>query len=426
MAVSPPARPARDPGLTSPTDFLALCHPLDARVDLAASVPRSGHLEASTLEAGRRPLARSTNPSTIERMWRFKRTSKAPQHADSASAAAVLEASSIDQLAEQLPDSVDELDRLVDELVETYRRQPTREMERQLLALRHILAARSLTSGPSPDFVEPDFESLPPEGEIPEVNAAQLTPGVVRAAILRDGFLIARCVVPRDEAIKLAEGIDRAFVEREKALRGEEPEPGYYEEFQPLEAYRESLLVRPWIREGGGVLAPDAPILCEQMIALITRHGIRSLVEGYMRERPLISLQKTTLRKAEPHVPGAWHQDGSFMGEVRALNLWLSLSRCGDESPGLDIVPRRLDHYVEQRTDEAVLSIQVSQRVAEEAAGDRPIIRPIFEPGDAVFFDEMLLHQTGSDPSMPKPRYAVECWFFGCSKFPKEYGPLAV
>lgn len=407
-------------------DIAALRYPPGLRVDLAADGGRLGHLESSALETARRPLARTTNPSTIERMWRFKRTSKTPQHADSASAAAVLEASSIDQLAEQLPDSVDELDRQVEELVERYRRQPTREIERQLLALRHILGARSLTSGPSPAFVEPDYESLPPEGEVPEVKAADLTPGIIRAAILRDGFLIVRGLVPRDEALKLAEGIDRAFEEREKALRGEEPEPGYYEEFQPLEAYRESLLVRPWIREGGGVLAPDAPILCEQMIGLITRHGIRSLVEGYMQERPLISLQKTTLRKAEPHVPGAWHQDGSFMGEVRALNLWLSLSRCGDESPGLDIVPRRLDHYVEQQTDEAVLSIQVSQRVAEQAAGDRPIIRPIFEPGDAVFFDEMLLHQTGSDPSMPKPRYAVECWFFGCSKFPTEYGPLAV
>ena len=52
-------------------------------------------------------------------------------------------------------------------------------------------------------------------------------------------------------------------------------------------------------------------------------------------------VHKTTLRKADPTVGGAWHQDGAFMGDVRALNLWLSLSRCGDEAPGLDIVPRR-------------------------------------------------------------------------------------
>jgi hypothetical protein len=142
-------------------------------------------------------------------------------------------------------------------------------------------------------------------------------------------------------------------------------------------------------------------------------------------EAPVISVQKTTLRKADPSVPGAWHQDGAFMGDVRALNLWLSLSRCGDESPGLDIVPRRLDSFVSAQTDEAVLSYQVSQRMAEEAAGDKPIIRPIFEPGDALLFDDLFLHQTASDPAMPKPRYAVESWFFGGSSFP-DYAPIAV
>jgi hypothetical protein len=114
------------------------------------------------------------------------------------------------------------------------------------------------------------------------------------------------------------------------------------------------------------------------------------------------------------------------MGEVRALNLWLSLSRCGDEAPGLDLVPRRLDHHVTTQTDEAWLDHAVSQRVAEEAAGDRPILRPTFEPGDALLFDELFLHKTGSDPSMPKPRFAIENWFFGASGFPEDYAPLAV
>ena len=60
------------------------------------------------------------------------------------------------------------------------------------------------------------------------------------------------------------------------------------------------------------------------------------------------------------------------------------------------------------------------------SAGTATIIRPIFEPGDALFFDELFLHQTASDPAMPNPRFAVESWFFGGSKFPQEYGPLAV
>ena len=150
------------------------------------------------------------------------------------------------------------------------------------------------------------------------------------------------------------------------------------------------------------------------------------LVERYLGEPPLASVHKTTLRKAEPSVPGAWHQDGAFMGEVRSLNLWVALSRCGDEAPGLDLVPRRLDDFVRAQTDEALLSYQVSQRNAEEAAGERGIVRPVFEPGDALFFDEMFLHQTASDPAMPNPRYAIESWFFGGSAFPGDYAPLSV
>jgi len=67
----------------------------------------------------------------------------------------------------------------------------------------------------------------------------------------------------------------------------------------------------------------------------------------------------------------------------------------------------------------------VSPAAAEAAAGDVGILRPIFEPGDALLFDELFLHQTGSDPQMPKPRYAIESWFFGPSAFPSDYAPLA-
>jgi hypothetical protein len=53
-------------------------------------------------------------------------------------------------------------------------------------------------------------------------------------------------------------------------------------------------------------------------------------------------------------------------------------------------------------------------------------VRPIFEPGDALFFDELFLHQTASDPAMPNPRYAIESWFFAPSGFPGDYAPLVV
>jgi hypothetical protein len=112
------------------------------------------------------------------------------------------------------------------------------------------------------------------------------------------------------------------------------------------------------------------------------------------------------------------------------MNVWLSLSHCGDDAPGLYLVPRRLDHIVPTGTEGAIFDWVVSPAMAEEAAAGLPILKPIFEPGDVMIFDELYLHATASDPAMSKVRYAVESWFFGPSAFPQDvqgqpYVPLA-
>ncbi|MDP9294701.1 MAG: hypothetical protein M3O90_09830 [Actinomycetota bacterium] len=313
----------------------------------------------------------------------------------------------------------------IERLTEANRARPDRNTERLLLRLRHDAGIRLLDADVDPEHPAPDFEGLPEAEGLPEVAAADVTPELLRAGILRDGCLLVRGLVDRHDALRLARQIDRSFEERERHDAGGSAEAGYYEEFRPDPRFGE-IDAREWVKLGGGVLAADSPTLSFEMLELFRVAGLPRLVEGYLGEPPLISVHKTTLRRADPSVPGAWHQDGAFMGDVRSLNLWLSLSRCGDEAPGLDLVPRRLDHIVATQTEEAVLNYQVSQEKAEQAAGHKPIVRPIFEPGDALFFDELCLHQTGSDPSMPNPRFAIENWFFGGSAFPGGYAPLAV
>ena len=321
------------------------------------------------------------------------------------------------------------LDELLEE-IERLRRlnlaEPSRETERRLVRLRHLAGIRYVDDAPTgADFVTPASDRLPAGDPLPEIAAPDLGPGLIRAGILRDGCLLVRGLVPRDRAEAMAAHIDDAFELRERHEAGEKTDPGYYEEFVPDPRIGEPV-VRGWIKQGGGLLAADAPLLHFEMMELFAGARLRELVTGYLGEPALISVHKTTLRKADPSVPGAWHQDGFFMGEVRSLNMWLSLSRCGDESPGLDLLPTRLEHYLATNTEEAALDYTISQRQVDEAAAATPVIRPIFEPGDALFFDEKFLHQTGSDPSMRKPRYAIENWFFGGSAFPEEYAPIAV
>ena len=298
--------------------------------------------------------------------------------------------------------------------------------QRALIRLRHRLGIiRSENASGVASFPGRDGASLPPSDGLPELVREQLTPQLLRAGILRDGCVLVRGLVDRDHARRFAEQIENSFAACDRQLVGEPHDPHLYEQFTPDSGPRD-VLPREWIRRGGGVLAADSPQLSFELIELLGAVGLLELVEGYLGEPPLITAEKTTLRKAEPSVAGGWHQDGKFMGPVRALNLWLSLSRCGDVAPGLDIVPRRIDGLVTTATDEAPLDYIASQRVAEQVAGDTPIQRPIFEPGDALLFDELFLHKTGSDPSMPNPRYAIENWFFGGSGFPPKYAPIAV
>jgi hypothetical protein len=328
--------------------------------------------------------------------------------------------------AEDFQGSDDELFSEIATLAAANRAARDGDAERRLLRLRHVAGMRLIDAdGPDPRDPAPDFGRLPNGDALPEIAAEDVTPELLRAGILRDGCLLVRGLVDHEAALSFAAQIDRSFSEREQHDQGRPAADGYYEEFEPHPRFG-AVAERPWIKEGGGVLAADSPMLSSEMLSMFEDAGVTRLAAGYLGEPALISVHKTTLRKAEPAVKGAWHQDGAFMGEVRSLNLWLALSRCGDEAPGLDLVPRRLDHLVTSQTEEAVLEFAVSQSKAEEAAGDRPIVRPIFEPGDALFFDELFLHQTASDPAMPKPRFAIENWFFGASAFPPEYAPLAV
>ena len=312
----------------------------------------------------------------------------------------------------------------ISRLMDANRSDADRDVERQILRLRHLAGIRQLEEADSgARYPDPDEAGLP-QDQLPDITPEQLTPELVRAGILRDGAVLVRGAVPPEAAEALADGIERAFADRAAHNEGRTPADSLYEEFVPQPGYAQ-LTERNWVEAGGGVLAADSPRLVFEMLDAFERIGLDRVISGYLGEPAAVSAEKCTLRKADPSVSGAWHQDGNFMGDVRALNVWLALSRCGDVAPGLDIVPKRIDHLVEAGTDGAPLSYVISPAKAEEEAGATPIIRPVFQPGDILLFDDLFLHQTGSDPEMPNPRYAIESWFFGASGFPADYAPLA-
>ena len=259
--------------------------------------------------------------------------------------------------------STEELIEELESLTRKNQERPDAETEVKLVELRHAVGIRRLDEAQKgAAYPEPAFDRLPDRnGDLAGIEPAELSPEVLRAGILRDGCLLIRGAVDRDAALALAEGIDRAFQAREKAQanfsperanpwgRREKAERMYYSEFTPTPRFRKALS-RDWIQGGGGLWVADSPHLLFEMLQAFDRAGLGAAIRGYLGEPPLITVQKCTLRKVDPDAGRGWHQDGAFMGDVRALNVWLSLSHCGDdEAPGMDVVPRRLDGILDER-----------------------------------------------------------------------------
>jgi hypothetical protein len=147
--------------------------------------------------------------------------------------------------------------------------------------------------------------------------------------------------------------------------------------------------------------------------------GVERLVTDYFGERPAIAAEKTTLRKVQVTREADWHQDGRFLGRnIRSLNVWVALTDCGVDAPGLDIVPVYPDRILETGTGAARFDWTIDHGVVLREFGATASWSPHFLAGDALFFDHMLVHRTGHRPSMTRSRYALETWFFAPSAYP--------
>ena len=150
------------------------------------------------------------------------------------------------------------------------------------------------------------------------------------------------------------------------------------------------------------------------------------LLTECMNEPVLLGVEKTALRRVPPTVPTAWHQDGIRFGrDVGLLNVWVALCHCGIEAPTLGIFPMRPEEILPLDVDSAVPWEIRKDALAAATDGFEPI-ELVLRPGDAILFDEMLLHTTVTHQQMQTPRHCADAWFFPRSAFPADlYTPLA-
>jgi hypothetical protein len=261
---------------------------------------------------------------------------------------------------------------------------------------------------------------------LPEVPASGMTADAVRSGIVDHGALVVRGLVGRERVAQLIDGIDHAFAAHDAFVDGTpvaETAP-WYVPFEPKSGPKLGP-VRQWVRGGGGVLTIESPRAAFDVLDTFTEIGLAEALSGYLGERPVLAAKKWTLRRVPIDSSTNWHQDGAFLGEgIRAVNVWIALTHCGEDAPGLDVLARRLDHIAPTGTEGAMFDWSVGEAVVEREAEGAPIMRPIFEAGDALLFDDMFLHRTAVGPAMARERYAIESWFFAPSHYPGDQIPV--
>lgn len=311
-------------------------------------------------------------------------------------------------------------------LTEHNRREASAELECKLAELRlrgfnHTAPTQPNTAWPPQ--IDDVFKHLP-RTALPEIHARELNVHTLASGILHHGAVIVRGLVDTQHAHELARDIDRVMAAQ--AIRGAEASPWFAP--PPSLAQHKLGVGRKFIAETGGIWAIDSPRALFHVIELYEQLGLRNLLTEYFGEAPCLSVRKWVLRRVAP-LPAEpdWHQDGAFMGTaIRSANLWIALNRCGGDTdtPGIELVPKRLEEIIKTGTHGAGYDWVVAPQLVLEQFKDSPPVRPLFDAGDAVFFDHFNLHRTSYGKHITQVRYAIECWFFALSSYPKEQIPI--
>lgn len=304
-----------------------------------------------------------------------------------------------------------------------------------LQALRELVQWRHIAF--DPEAGRPHWPPALPDPfagvrEPPEIQRTELTAAMLGGAIQHHGSLLVRGMITPEQTRSLSDVVGRALdaAQSFEALRnggGVPQESPWFAPFPLAPGDGMDIHGRAWGISTGGVWTADSPRALFDYVSFLKGHGIIRLIEQYLGERVYLSLGKSTLRRVPPDSTTGWHQDGAFLGpQIRTINCWLALTDCGDDAPGLDLYPRRLDSIIETGTKGAAFNWTVGDGMVAELERAAPVVAPRFNAGDAMLFDQMLLHRTGVRPGMTRERLAVEAWFFAGSTFPMKQMPIAL
>lgn len=311
----------------------------------------------------------------------------------------------------------------IDELSRFEQRHPDPRLERRIVELRHLAFVELDRTAGRPSWPVQMTDPFPGEDGLPEITAGHLSGDVIGGAIVNHGCLRVNGLLTEATVLRLRNSVDRSFEAREQLAKGESLEAvaPWLVPFEPGRAKADGF------GQQGFVRVVDVPRLLCDLVEVFDDAGVSAAVTEYLQERPAMIANKWVLRRTPTGKSGTdFHQDGTFLGDgIRTVDCWISLSHCGPGTgrPGIDLVPRRFDSILVD--DDSTFPWSLTEAAVRAAALGSPILGPVFEPGDALFFDEHLPHRTSVGLDLTT-RYAIESWFVAPSSYPAKHVPVVL
>lgn len=291
-------------------------------------------------------------------------------------------------------------------------------VERRLAELRRdaVMELDRQVDPPRPQFDDP----FPGHKGLIEIDGADATPELVNGAVQHHGCVLVRGLLSTDVTDALIADIDQSMAARDAANEGADAEatsPWYV----ALPAHPEIPSFRPEARADPNwyrVCTMDSPRTMFNLIEHYEDAGVTDIARAALGTRPVMTGHKWALRRMPKRKVSGWHQESSVWDSgrpVRTINVWMALNECGIDSPGFDVLPRRETEIVPPDRN-----FMLSKDTFAAISGDDDFASPVYGPGDAMIFDEFLVHRTKTDDAMEGLRYSIESWFFSPAGIPDD------
>lgn len=311
----------------------------------------------------------------------------------------------------------------LDLLARLDRRHRDSAVEQRIVEIRHAAFDELPKEAGHPSWPLELADPFPGLEGVPEVAAGDLSAEVLGGAVVNHGCLRVNELLAPDDVARFVDHIDRSFAARERIAEGATPEsvaPDFVP-FEPGKAKAAGFGNEQFVR------TVDVPGALSDLVDAFTGTGVRDAVASYLGERPAMIANKWVLRRSQTGMAMTdFHQDGAFLGEgIRTIDCWIALSDCGPGTgrPGIDLVPGRFE--VLPTGEGSLFPWSLAEGTVLETAAGIPVASPVFNAGDAIFFDERLPHRTAVGTDLTT-RYAIESWFVAPSSYPSKHVPVVL